>query len=71
MTTVCTYPSTIIEGESIRVEHVAGHYQLCRLDRRGRRIAAMTIDISPTTAAAHVLLARARGGVVDTGVPNV
>lgn len=66
MTTVCEYPSLLIEGETIRVECDHTGYHLCRLDRRGRRIRACTMDISPTTAAAHTMLARVRGGWVDT-----
>ena len=64
-TTVCEYPSNCIEGERLRVEQTArGCFQLCRLDRRGRRIRAMTMQISGTTAAAHLMVARGRPDAV-------
>lgn len=61
MSVVCEYPSLAIEGETLRVERTAGRYQICRLDRRGRRIRSMTMDIDSTTAAAHILIAHKVG----------
>ena len=71
MTTICTYPSLAIEGETLRVERTAGRYRLCRLDRHGRRIRCMNMQITPESAAAHVLLARKLGGqVADTALAS-
>lgn len=64
MTTVCSYPSDAIPGETLRVERGAGGFELCRIDKHGRRIRAMTMQISRTTAAAHLLTARSRKGSV-------
>jgi hypothetical protein len=64
-TTVCEYPSLVLDGERLRVERTGrGCYELCRIDKRGRRIRAMTMQISRTTAAAHLLTARSRKGSV-------
>lgn len=58
-TLICEYPSLAIEGERIRVEQTGhGCFQLCRIDRRGRRIRAMTMQISRDTVASHLLMAR-------------
>jgi hypothetical protein len=61
---ICQYPSLTIEGETLRVERGAGGFELCRIDKHGRRIRAMTMQISRTTAAAHLLTARSRKGSV-------
>ena len=64
MTTVCSYPSDAIPGETLRVERGAGGFELCRIDKRGRRIRAMTMQISRTTAFDHLMVARSRKGSV-------
>jgi hypothetical protein len=64
-TTVCEYPSLVLDGERLRVERTGrGCYELCRLDKRGRRIRAMTMQISRTTAFDHLMVARSRKGSV-------
>ena len=63
-TIVCSYPSDVIEGERLRVERGAGGFELCRIDKHGRRIRAMTMQISRTTAYMHLMVAQGRKGSV-------
>ena len=64
VTPVCEYPSAAIEGERIRVERDHTGFHLSRLDRRGRRIRAMSMNISPVAANGHCGIAVKAGGVV-------